>query len=151
MGNAMRRVIQTGGRVGLVLGAALLISCRGGPGPGVTPDEDVVEQWDDELHVVDTRVGTGATATVGSTITVHYRGTLVDGTVFDSSLTREPLTFQLGARRVIRGWDQGLAGMKVGGKRNLVIPPRLAYGSKERGRIPANSHLIFDVELLQVE
>jgi FKBP-type peptidyl-prolyl cis-trans isomerase len=95
-------------------------------------------------------VGTGDTATNGSTVTVHYRGTLTDTTVFDTSYMREPLTFKLGARRVIRGWDQGLVGMRVGGKRTLIIPPRLGYGSKTKPNIPANSHLIFEVELLNV-
>lgn len=115
------------------------------------PDEDVVEQYDDELHVTDLVVGTGETATVGATVTVHYRGTLTDTTVFDSSYARAPLTFRLGARRVIRGWDQGLVGMKVGGKRALVVPPRLGYGGRTREGIPANSHLLFEVELLAVQ
>ncbi|MFO0598554.1 MAG: FKBP-type peptidyl-prolyl cis-trans isomerase [Myxococcaceae bacterium] len=114
-------------------------------------DEDVVEQYDDQLHVTDIKVGDGETATNGSTVTVHYRGTLTDTTVFDSSYTREPLTFKLGARRVIRGWDQGLVGMRVGGKRTLVIPPSLGYGSKAKPNIPPNSHLIFEVELLAVQ
>lgn len=124
----------------------LLAGCKTAPEPA----EDVVEQYSDELQVTDVVVGTGETAVSGSTVTVHYRGTLTDGTVFDSSLTREPLTFKLGARRVIRGWDQGLVGMKVGGKRTLIIPPRLGYGSRAMGAIPPNSHLVFDVELLAV-
>ncbi|MFT3711875.1 MAG: FKBP-type peptidyl-prolyl cis-trans isomerase [Archangium sp.] len=103
------------------------------------------------MQVTDVVVGTGEKAVNGSTITVHYRGTLTDTTVFDSSYTREPLTFKLGARRVIRGWDQGLVGMRVGGKRTLVVPPRLGYGSKTKPNIPANSHLIFEVELLAVQ
>lgn len=131
----------------LALSALLLFAgCKTAPEPA----EDVVEQYSDELQVTDVVVGTGETAVSGSTVTVHYRGTLTDGTVFDSSLTREPLTFKLGARRVIRGWDQGLVGMKVGGKRTLVIPPRLGYGSRAMGVIPPNAHLIFDVELLAV-
>lgn len=135
----------------LTLGAVLLLAACRTDGSAASPDEDVVEQYDDELHFTDTRVGTGETATNGSTVTVHYRGTLTDTTVFDSSYTREPLVFQLGTRRVIRGWDQGLLGMRVGGKRTLVIPPRLAYGSKSKPGIPANSHLIFEVELLALE
>lgn len=135
-------------RIALIL---LLAGCATTSAAGADPAEDVVDQYDDELHITDTKVGTGETATKGSTITVHYRGTLTDTTVFDSSYTREPLTFQLGARRVIRGWDQGLIGMKVGGKRTLIIPPRLAYGSKNKPNIPANSHLIFEVELLVVQ
>ncbi|MEW5742778.1 MAG: FKBP-type peptidyl-prolyl cis-trans isomerase [Myxococcota bacterium] len=130
----------------LVLAVLSFVACKTAPEPA----EDVVEQYSDELQITDTVVGTGETAVAGMTVTVHYRGTLTDGQVFDSSFNREPLTFKLGARRVIRGWDQGLVGMKVGGKRTLIIPPRLAYGSKSVGQIPPNSHLIFDVELLQV-
>jgi len=130
--------------VGLLVVASF--SCKSAPEPA----EDVVEQYSDELQVTDLVVGTGETAVAGSTVTVHYRGTLTNGQLFDSSLTREPLTFKLGARRVIKGWDQGLVGMKVGGKRQLIIPPRLGYGSKAVGDIPPDSHLIFDVELLQV-
>lgn len=133
----------------LVLLAAVLLalpSCKTAPEPA----EDVVDQYGDELQITDTKVGTGDVALAGMTITVHYRGTLTDTTVFDSSLTREPLTFKLGARRVIRGWDQGLIGMRVGGKRTLVVPPRLGYGGKTMGKIPANSHLIFEIELLRL-
>lgn len=125
---------------------ALLAGCATAPEPA----EDVVEQYSDELVIEDTKLGTGETAVAGMTVTVHYRGTLTNGQVFDSSLTREPLTFKLGARRVIRGWDQGLIGMKVGGKRTLIIPPRLGYGGRSVGQIPPNSHLVFDVELLAV-
>lgn len=115
------------------------------------PDEDVVEQYPDELQVEELSIGTGETAVAGVNVVVHYRGTLTSGQVFDSSLTREPLRFRLGARRVIKGWDQGLVGMRVGGKRRLIIPPRLGYGSKAVGTIPPESWLIFEVELLAVE
>jgi FKBP-type peptidyl-prolyl cis-trans isomerase len=124
----------------------LLISCKTVP----LPAEDVIEQYDDELHVTDLVIGTGERATVGAEVTVHYRGTLTDTTVFDSSYTRGPLRFTLGKRQVIRGWDQGLLGMRVGGKRALIVPPQLGYGSRTRGSIPANSHLLFEVELLEV-
>lgn len=131
----------------LVLAAFVLFSgCKTAPEPA----EDVVEQYSDELQVTDVVVGTGEKAVSGSVVTVHYRGTLIDGTVFDSSLTRAPLTFKLGARRVIRGWDQGIVGMRVGGKRTLIVPPGLGYGSRAMGLIPPNAHLIFDVELLAV-
>jgi len=104
------------------------------------------------LKVEDTQIGTGDTATAGKKVTVHYTGTLTDGTKFDSSVDRnQPFTFTLGAGEVIQGWDQGVAGMKVGGKRKLTIPPSLGYGSRATGPIPANSTLIFDVELLKVE
>ena len=105
-----------------------------------------------KVQIVDTVVGKGTEATTGKTVTVHYTGTLTDGTKFDSSVDRkEPFTFTLGAGQVIKGWDQGIVGMKVGGKRKLTIPPELAYGNNAVGAIPANSTLIFDVELLEVK
>ncbi len=104
------------------------------------------------LQIKDTVVGTGAEATIGSLITVHYTGTLTNGQKFDSSVDRgQPFQFRLGEGRVIQGWEQGFAGMKVGGKRTLVIPPSLGYGANQAGPIPPNSTLIFDVELLNVE
>ena len=97
--------------------------------------------------------GAGLAAEKHSIVTVHYTGTLQDGTVFDSSLKpgREPFRFTVGAKQVIEGWDQGLMGMKVGEKRKLTIPPKLGYGDKDMGVIPSNSTLIFEVELLEVE
>lgn len=104
------------------------------------------------LKVEDMEIGTGDIAQAGKKVTVHYTGTLTDGTKFDSSVDRnQPFTFTLGAGEVIQGWDQGVAGMKVGGKRKLTIPPSLGYGSRATGPIPANSTLLFDVELLKVE
>ncbi len=103
------------------------------------------------LEIADVVAGTGAEAKAGDKVTVHYTGTLADGTVFDSSKTRgTPFPFTLGAGQVIQGWDTGVAGMKVGGTRKLVIPPELAYGSQARGPIPPNSTLTFVVELLEV-
>ncbi|KKW42066.1 peptidylprolyl isomerase [Candidatus Kaiserbacteria bacterium RIFCSPLOWO2_02_FULL_54_13] len=107
-----------------------------------------------ELMMKDEVVGTGATAEAGDTVTVHYVGTLTDGTVFDASRPRgdEGFTFTLGAGQVIKGWDQGVAGMKEGGKRVLVIPASLAYGDQAIGNvIPANSTLVFEVELLKAQ
>jgi FKBP-type peptidyl-prolyl cis-trans isomerase len=105
-----------------------------------------------ELKVTDTVVGTGAEAKAGMTVFVHYTGTLTNGQVFDSSIPRgEPFSFQLGGGQVIQGWDIGIQGMKVGGKRTLVIPAALAYGDRATGPIPANSTLIFEVELLDVQ
>ena len=105
------------------------------------------------LKIEDTKVGTGAEAVAGKTVTVHYTGTLTDGKKFDSSLDRgQPFKFTLGAGQVIQGWDKGFAGMKVGGKRKLTIPPELGYGARGAGNvIPPNATLIFDVELLGVE
>ena len=106
----------------------------------------------------DLRAGAGADAVAGRTITVNYTGWLYDaakpdqkGTQFDSSIGRGSFSFLLGAGRVIAGWDQGVAGMKVGGIRRLVIPPSLAYGASANGPIPANSTLVFEVELLGVQ
>ena len=105
-----------------------------------------------ELKIEDLKVGTGAAAKAGQTVTVHYVGTLTDGKKFDSSRDRgRGFAFQLGAGRVIQGWDQGVAGMQVGQLRKLTIPPHLAYG--DRGFppvIPPNSTLVFEVELLQI-
>lgn len=104
------------------------------------------------VEVQDPVVGTGTPATRGDTVVVHYVGTLTDGKVFDSSVERGvPFTFVLGAGSVIRGWDEGLVGMRVGGKRRLVIAPDYAYGDRAIGTIPANSTLVFDVELLNVQ
>ena len=101
----------------------------------------------------DLQVGTGAEARTGARVRVHYTGRLVDGKQFDSSVDRgEPFGFRLGAGEVIKGWDQGVAGMKVGGKRKLTIPPELAYGDRGfPGAIPPRATLIFDVELVAVD
>lgn len=107
-----------------------------------------------ELQVTDETIGTGATAAAGDTITVNYVGALTNGQVFDASANRgnEGFTFELGARKVIAGWDQGLVGMKEGGKRRLVIPAELAYGDRSPApSIPAGSTLVFEVELLKVQ
>ncbi len=97
-------------------------------------------------------LGEGDIAEPGDVLTVHYIGTLPDGKVFDSSVdSNRPFTFTLGAGDVIRGWDEGMQGMRVGGRRRLVIAPDFAYGSRGVGPIPPNSTLIFDVELLKVE
>lgn len=104
------------------------------------------------LIIEDVTVGDGDEAKAGQKVTVHYRGTFTDGRIFDESYKRgEPFTFNLGAGQVIQGWDQGVAGMKVGGKRKLTIPPDLAYGQRGApGAIPPNSTLMFEVELLKV-
>ncbi len=106
-----------------------------------------------EVQINDITIGTGEEADVGMTVTVDYTGWLADGTKFDSSKdSGQPLTFTLGARQVIPGWEQGVVGMKVGGKRELTIPPELAYGSRGAGGvIPPNATLKFEVELLAVK
>lgn len=106
-----------------------------------------------ELIIEDIIVGQGAEAVKYSIVTVNYTGWLEDGTKFDSSLNpgREPLRFTLGAGQMIQGFDQGIVGMKVGGKRKLTIPPNLGYGSQDKGIIPPNSTLIFELDLLIVE
>jgi peptidylprolyl isomerase len=103
------------------------------------------------LRITDLVVGDGAEAVAGETVVVNYRGTLANGTEFDSSYGRGPFSFPLGGGRVIQGWDEGVAGMKVGGKRKLVIPPDLAYGERGAGGvIPPNATLTFEVELLRI-
>ncbi len=105
-----------------------------------------------ELIIEDLTVGEGATAAAGQSVLVHYTGWLTDGSKFDSSLDRgEPFEFNLGRGQVIPGWDQGVTGMQIGGKRKLTIPPELGYGSRGAGGvIPPNATLVFDVELLAV-
>ena len=103
------------------------------------------------LQYRDDVVGTGREARAGDHVVVHYTGTLENGSKFDSSRDRNrPFEFALGAGMVIRGWDEGVAGMKVGGKRHLVIPAGLGYGSRAIGPIPPNSTLVFDVELVDI-
>ena len=107
-----------------------------------------------QLQVTDEVVGTGETAVAGDSVTVNYVGALTNGTVFDASANHGSggFTFNLGTGQVIKGWDEGIVGMKVGGKRTLVIPAALAYGSQAVGdAIPANSDLVFQVELMKVQ
>lgn len=135
-----------------LLSLSLLAGCAD---PGPPPGGRIPE-----LRRIDARNGSGALAVPGSDVTVHYTGWLFDekavnqrGEKFDSSVDRgEPFTFLLGAGRVIRGWDDGVAGMRVGGKRVLMIPPELGYGRKGAGGvIPPNGSLVFEVELLDVK
>jgi FKBP-type peptidyl-prolyl cis-trans isomerase FkpA len=102
------------------------------------------------LEIVDVTVGTGAQATVGDTVTVHYTGAFLDGRVFDSSVGRAPFTFRTGTGAVIPGFEQGIIGMRVGGKRRITVPSDLAYGRSGQGPIPPNTPLMFDIELVAV-
>ncbi|NIA53865.1 FKBP-type peptidyl-prolyl cis-trans isomerase [Massilia sp. TW-1] len=142
-----------------VLGLALTLSlgaCKrreAAPSAPAKADSSAVS-----FQKIDTTVGTAAEATPGKRVTVNYTGWLYlpdapqhHGEQFDSSVGRKPFTFQLGSGMVIPGWDQGVAGMKVGGKRTLVIPAALGYGAEGGGPIPPNANLIFDVELLDVQ
>jgi len=130
--------------------ASLLTGCGGGDGP-TAPSVNV------PFSVTELRAGTGREAVAGKAVTVHYTGWLYDpnqpnnkGSQFETSVNGQPYSFVLGAGAVIRGWDQGLVGLKVGGVRQLVIPPDLAYGAAGRGPIPPNATLLFEVELIAV-
>lgn len=124
---------------------------EGAPAAPSTVNEADYTTTDSGLKYYDFVVGDGATPAVGQIVVVHYSGWLEDGTLFDSSLNRgQPFQFPLGQGAVIPGWDEGLATMQVGGKRQLVLPPELGYGENSVGQIPPNSTLIFEVELLDV-
>lgn len=135
----------------------LLAACAGGPrggefAPALNVDLAAMTQQPSGLYVQDLQVGTGAEAVAGRHVLMHYTGWLTDGRQFDSSHDRgQPIEVLLGRGQVIRGWDQGIVGMKVGGKRKLVIPPHLAYGNAGAGGvIPPGATLVFDVELVEV-
>jgi FKBP-type peptidyl-prolyl cis-trans isomerase len=129
-----------------VLGAAGLSGCGQKESTSSEPSSTA-----GSLVVNDEVIGTGPAAKSGDSVTVNYTGWLTDGTKFDSSLDRnQPFTFDLGQQQVIAGWDQGVAGMKVGGKRKLTIPPDLGYGAQRNGPIPPNATLVFEVELLKI-
>jgi FKBP-type peptidyl-prolyl cis-trans isomerase len=137
----------------IIIGGLLYVSMRDGSTNNIqTRMNTHNETTPSQLEKTDIHVGTGAEAKEGSTVSVHYTGTFANGQKFDSSHDRgEPITFVLGSGNVIKGWDVGLIGMKVGGKRKLVIPPELGYGATAYGPIPGNSTLYFEVELLDVK
>lgn len=129
---------------------ALLMLLGGVPGVAqVTP-------LPDGTQIEDYEVGSGAEATKGKTVLVHYTGWLwlpaeeERGKTFDSSRSGEPLSFTIGAGQVVKGWDSGIAGMKEGGIRTLIIPPEMGYGARGKGPVPANSWMMFEVELIKV-
>lgn len=121
------------------------------PTAAPTTEKPKMKQTDSGLQYVDVVEGTGDSPKTGQTVVVHYTGTLQNGTKFDSSRDRgQPFSFKIGVGQVIKGWDEGVGSMKVGGQRQLVIPPDLGYGARGIGPIPPNSTLLFDVELLQI-
>lgn len=137
----------------LIFEVELISILPGAPEAPTMVEETEYVTTDSGLKYADLEVGDGPTPESGQTVLVHYTGWLEDGTKFDSSLDRgQPFSFVLGEGRVIRGWDEGVATMKVGGKRQLVIPPELAYGERGAGGvIPSDATLIFEVELLEVQ
>jgi FKBP-type peptidyl-prolyl cis-trans isomerase FkpA len=128
----------------IVLSALLTLAACGGDSTTGPSDSGTVT-------IEELVVGTGATAVVGNSVSVHYTGMFTNGTVFDSSVGKAPIQFQLGSNQVISGFSQGIVGMKVGGKRRITIPPSLAYGSAGRPpTIPGNATLVFEVDLVSI-
>lgn len=133
----------------LALLALVVLAACGGGSSSSTPSTPTDTGT---LVVEDIVVGTGPEAAAGNVVTVDYTGTLTNGQVFDSSYAAgTPFTFQVGVGQVIRGWDLGVPGMRVGGKRRLTIPPSLGYGNQAVGPIPPNSTLVFEIELLSID
>jgi len=160
----MKHAIIRAAIFGLTIQALLFgsLGCQAGPDSGTSnapgqqiaqaPEADKMQTPPSGLQYHDTVAGTGPTPRPGQTVIVHYTGWLTNGKKFDSSVDRgEPFNFVLGQGQVIKGWDEGLSTMRVGGKRRLVIPPGLGYGARGAGQdIPPNSTLVFDVQLLGV-
>jgi peptidylprolyl isomerase len=122
------------------------------PQSSAQPTPQTVTSSTDKLQIQDEKIGTGAAVKKGDTVQINYVGTLANGTKFDASADHGgPFTTQIGVGQVIKGWDEGIIGMKVGGKRKLTIPPSLGYGDQATGSIPANSTLIFQVQLVGIK
>jgi FKBP-type peptidyl-prolyl cis-trans isomerase FkpA len=152
----MKRLLTTCA-LGLALGLSLA-ACKRNETPNTTAAVAPADATPVAMQKIDTVPGTGKEAVAGATVVVNYTGWLYapnaekqHGAQFDSSVGREPFSFRLGGGQVIPGWDQGVQGMKAGGKRTLIIPAALGYGEQGAGPIPPNSNLIFDVELLDVK
>jgi FKBP-type peptidyl-prolyl cis-trans isomerase len=151
-------------RILLSVPLMLLAACQSGTDPG-SPSNPATDTFatslgvniaqmtkiSDALYIQDLVAGTGATAAAGRAITVNYTGWLADGTQFDTSIGKTPLTFTLGAQQVIEGWELGILNMKVGGKRRLVIGSAMGYGAGGNGLIRPNTTIVFDVQLLSVQ
>jgi peptidylprolyl isomerase len=150
VGTKILVIIASVALIAVVIGAVLVLKGGGGSAKA-SPSPSPAASG--KLESTDEVVGTGAEAKEGSTITVKYTGTLQDGTVFDSTEKQggQPATFTLAKGQLIDGWVQGIPGMKVGGKRKLVIPPDLGYGASGNGSIPGNSTLTFEIELVDVK
>jgi FKBP-type peptidyl-prolyl cis-trans isomerase FkpA len=158
----MKRVLTTCA-IGLSLTLTLaLAGCErnktASPAPAAAAAAPSADTAPVPMQKIDTVTGTGKEATAGATAVVNYTGWLYvpgapqqHGAQFDSSVGREPFSFQLGAGQVIKGWDEGVQGMKVGGKRTLIVPASMGYGESGAGPIPPNANLVFDVELLDVK
>jgi FKBP-type peptidyl-prolyl cis-trans isomerase len=145
--------LKVGVAVAIIVAAVALVYFTTPPGEGQGQSDNLTYTTTASgLKIGDIKIGDGQEAKTGDTVAVHYTGWLKNGTKFDSSLDRgKPFPFTLGAHNVIAGWDEGVVGMKVGGKRKLIIPPELAYGSQDKGKIPPNSELTFEVELLSID
>ncbi len=140
-----------------ILALIFFTSCKSDEEKEIDKLEDYIEDNDitvspteSGLYYIETLEGTGAQATAGDMVTVDYKGTYIDGESFDSSYDRDPFTFKLGEGEVIQGWDEGISYMKKGGKAQLIIPSKLAYGPYGYRSVPGYTTLLFDVELLDV-
>jgi len=147
---AHRPAHSSSGWPGFLIAALIIIFAATHSGCGHKTGTEVTTTTG--LKYVDEVIGTGDKPKLGKTVVVHYTGTFTDGTKFESSLDRgQPYEFRIGTGSVVRGWDEGILSMRVGGKRKLIVPPDLGYGSQGKGKIPPNTTLIFEIELLGVK